>query len=95
MQCSVGYHGIERHVPLALLDLLQLLPFVGEAKQVRGLEEATLMFKGEGAVIESAAHADPVATRVEAEQWHHDKIEVRWPDDVAYGRYRLFDAESV
>ena len=95
MQCSVGHYGIKRYVPWTLLDLLQSLPFMGEAEQVGGLEEATLLFEGEGAVVESAAHADTVTMGIEAEQRHHDKVQVRWPDEIACGRYRFFDTETV
>lgn len=67
---------------------------MGETDETRAAPPGAAIEEGEAAVIEAAAHSDPVARGVESDQGQQDEIEMTRVD-AASTRPRLGDAESV
>jgi alkanesulfonate monooxygenase SsuD/methylene tetrahydromethanopterin reductase-like flavin-dependent oxidoreductase (luciferase family) len=67
---------------------------VGQSDEPRPAPHWAALQKGEAAVVEAAAHADSLASLVEAHQGHQEEVEMTRVDAATAGR-RLRDAESV
>lgn len=70
---GVADDGVEGHVPVRDGQLLDVLTVVGKADQawVRAAQAS----KGEGAVVEAAAHTQSIALGIETDQRHEYQIQ--------------------